>query len=109
MVGTSSSRRTEAPLLDAEPPQEASVDYRQTPAVVLHVIGLATTFSRALRAAVPDLQQIDVSDDGQDAVREVLGKVREACDWCEATVVSGRSGMDDALARMLGAEGSGEE
>lgn len=97
------------PVVEAEEPQEASVDYRQTPSAVLHVIGLGTTFSRALRAAVPDLQQIDVAEEGQEAVREVLGKVREACDWCEDAVMSGRSGMDDALARMLGAEGNGEE
>ncbi|MFJ9174970.1 DUF6192 family protein [Streptomyces sp. NPDC102360] len=89
--------------------EAAGVDFRESPSVVLEVIGLATTFSRALRASIPDLQQIDVNEAGQAAVREVLDKVREACDWCDESVQSGRSGMDHALARMLGSERGGGE
>ncbi|MHA4819199.1 DUF6192 family protein [Streptomyces aculeolatus] len=84
---------------------EAAVDYRQAPSVVLHVMGLCTGFTHSLRAAIPELQQLAVSDEAQQAVLEVLDSVREAVDWGRDAVRAEGSAMDDALARMLGSDG----
>lgn len=93
---------------EAEEPverEQPAVDFRQTPPTVLRILGLCTSFSVSMRDAIFDVQGLDVAPEGKAAIRESLETVREVCGWCEDSVMSGRTGMDEALARMLGTEG----
>ncbi|MEU2956869.1 DUF6192 family protein [Streptomyces xanthochromogenes] len=88
-------------------PPGPTVPFQQTPTAVLRILGQCTGFCVGMQNTVVAVQEEHLTTEHLEAVLDSLKKVRAVCDWCEHAVTTGESGMEDALARLLGDEGSG--
>ncbi|MFJ4634013.1 DUF6192 family protein [Streptomyces sp. NPDC088847] len=98
------------PVPASRPEQVApasAVSFQQTPTAVLRILGQCTSFCVGMQNTVVAVQEEHLTTEHLEAVLDSLRKVRAVCDWCEHAVTTGESGMEDALARLLGDEGSG--
>lgn len=84
-----------------------TVQFQQTPTAVLRILGQCTSFCVGMQNAVVTVQEELLTTEHLEAVLDSLKKVRAVCDWCEHAVTTGQADMDEALARLLGDEGSG--
>ncbi|MGW6026578.1 DUF6192 family protein [Streptomyces sp. NPDC055099] len=84
-----------------------TIQFQQTPTAVLRILGQCTGFCVGMQNAVVTVQEELLTTEHHEAVLDSLAKVRAVCDWCEHAITTGHADMDDALARLLGDEGSG--
>lgn len=106
--------RRQGPSRDPVPAQRPehvapgpAVSFQQTPTAVLRILGQCTSFCVGMQNTVVAVQEEHLTTEHLEAVLDSLMKVRAVCDWCEHAVTTGESDMEDALARLLGDEGSG--
>ncbi|MEN8656349.1 DUF6192 family protein [Streptomyces sp. 21So2-11] len=102
------SQQQPSPSPRTDSPQPVpSVEYQQTPAAVLKILGQCTSFCVTMQNAVVAAQEEQLTTEQEAAVLDSLKKVRAVCDWCEHVVTTGGSDMDEALVRLIGDDGGG--
>ncbi|MDQ0305831.1 hypothetical protein J2S46_000387 [Kitasatospora herbaricolor] len=89
----------------APEPTAPALGYQQAPLEILQLIGTFASFFVSLQRIIPAVHSQDYTEDTKEAVLDNVTKARSFLDWCESAITTGRTDMDQALARLLEDEG----
>ncbi|MCP2337338.1 DUF6192 family protein [Actinomadura rupiterrae] len=90
----------------APPPHPTSAPYQTTPMEILELISVFTNFSVQMHRLVPRLPGLTYGPDEEASIKDRAVQARACIDWCLTVVETGKTDMDEQLARLISGEPS---